>query len=123
MLIATNGADWYRITHSLRAITEATNAGILEGATIEEKQRGGAAMGFAGRNPKRLIRTALWLSFGTLLSNEWFILNHRIYFNHCVYGKITASTGNLGPNYLQLRPSKPVMLRRTRTAIWLCDSP
>jgi len=43
-----------------------------------------------------------------VLSNEWFIFNHRICFNHCGYG-------NLWPNYLQLRPPKPAMMRRTMT--------
>ena len=99
-LIARNGPDWYLITDSLRAIIEATNAGILEGATIEEKQRPRAEPQsvFAGRHPGRLARTASWVSLGTVLSDEWFIFNHRIYFNHCGYGEpLGRTTCNCGP--------------------------
>src|SRR5215469_14594466 len=92
MLIARNGPDWYLIADSLRAVIEATHAGILEGATIEEKQgsRAEPQSVFAGREPERLARTALWASFGIVLSNEWFIFNHRIYFDHCGYGNLWA---------------------------------
>jgi hypothetical protein len=105
MLIARNGTDWYRITHSLRVIIETTNAAILEGATRDEKQPSRSDGRFCGTQD--LIRAL------RLLSNEWFILVTGL--NHGVYGNRWPELLAIASGMLQctiMNPFRVVMVYR-----------
>jgi hypothetical protein len=99
ILIARNRTGWYRITHSLRAIIETTNAAILEAATSEEKQ--------PSRNPE-VWRDA---SQNNCSPRIWPYscaspaFQRVVRFNHSVYG-------NRWPELLAIAPA-PSMLQRT----------